>query len=239
MFARALLLLLVMLNLGVALWWAMRAESSTRDAPVDAPVGVARLQLASETTVRPSPPRSPQPVTPDEASVAAAPQQVVARCVALGPFADAAAAGRARTALAGAVSKTRAREVPSSARGWRVVLPAQSDRAAATAMADRLRQAGFSDLYVVGDGAEANSIALGRFGGEEAANSHVAKLRDAGFEARAEAVGGGVQHWLDVALTEASSPEAARRSSNAPRADGIDCARLGIAATGGPQAPAG
>ena len=48
---RASLVLLVVLNLGVALWWGLRSDAPTAPAE-EAPSGIARLQLLSE---RPDP----------------------------------------------------------------------------------------------------------------------------------------------------------------------------------------
>ena len=77
-----------------------------------------------------------------------------------------------------------------------------TDRAAAQAMAERIVSAGFKDYYIVPDGDEANSIALGRYGNEEAAQRRQADLQAAGFPAQAEALGGGAR-WIQVAATPA------------------------------------
>jgi cell division septation protein DedD len=222
MFARALVILLVVLNLGVALWWASGAGGTGSSAEVPVPQGVARLQLASEAMPEPAP-------VVDQGEVAAsgtAPQEAHETvCVSLGPFA-ADAADAARASLATLATRVRLRESASRARGWRVLMPALPDRATADAMAGRLRQAGFQDLLVMGEGPEANSIALGLFGSEDAARAHVTRLAAAGFEAGARAIGGEPQHWLDVALAPDATADAARRVARASRADAIDCGRL-------------
>ena len=44
-------------------------------------------------------------------------------------------------------------------------------------MAARLRAAGFNDLIVLGEGANANGIALGRYGSEESARRRETELK--------------------------------------------------------------
>ena len=58
--ARALLVLLVMLNLGVALWWLLRPAPPTPPAQAQ-PAGVPRLQLLEERAAAPVPPAAPTP----------------------------------------------------------------------------------------------------------------------------------------------------------------------------------
>ena len=70
------------------------------------------------------------------------------------------------------------------AAGWRVYLPRLPSPDAAQAIAARIGEAGFSDYLVVRDGADANTIALGRYGSEDAARRRSVALRAAGFPAR-------------------------------------------------------
>ena len=49
MFARATVVLLIALNLGVGLWWLLRPDPAPHPAP-EPPVGVPRLQLLAEAT---------------------------------------------------------------------------------------------------------------------------------------------------------------------------------------------
>ncbi|MGN6113201.1 MAG: SPOR domain-containing protein, partial [Luteimonas sp.] len=71
-----------------------------------------------------------------------------------------------------------------AAAGWRVYLPRLPSADAAQATAARIAESGFSDYMVVRDGADANTIALGRYGTESAAQRRAASLRAAGFPAR-------------------------------------------------------
>lgn len=247
---RALIVLLAVLNLGVAAWWLFRPEPAPVAAEA-APPAVARLQLASERPdLRPAPaPQipaadppparppdpAPDPAPGDNAAVEAATAEpatteatAAERCLRLGPFADAAALDAARAALAPRALRLRPREERAGGgRGWRVHLPAAADRATADATAERLRAAGFSDLLVVADGAEANSIALGRFTSEARAQAHASALQAAGFAARAEALGEvRTTRWLDLALAADTDLAALQRTVPAARSRSIDCAGL-------------
>lgn len=77
--------LLVVLNLGAALWWATRDDVPGEQPRDEERVGVARLQLVSEAPM-------------------------VERCFALGPFADAEAAGVARAALPASILRAQTRQ---------------------------------------------------------------------------------------------------------------------------------
>jgi len=97
---------------------------------------------------------------------------------------------------------------------------------AAAAVAQRIAAAGFSDFLIVREGAEANSIALGRYRGEEAANKRVQALNAAGFTARAEALDGpeAAAVWLDVVAGEAFDASGAQAAIAAEQFRRIDCA---------------
>ncbi|HEY1136425.1 MAG TPA: SPOR domain-containing protein [Xanthomonadaceae bacterium] len=228
---RASLVLLVVLNLGVALWWALRADAPPAQAE-EAPSGIARLQLVSERPERraasapPSAPAAASPGTSTSTPSPAAPP-VPERCYSAGPFADTAALDAARAALAPMAGRLRSREIrENGGRGWRVYLPAAADRAAADANAQRLRAAGFTDLVVVADGAEANSVALGRFSTEARARTHAGALQAAGFAAKAEALGETrSRYWLDFAAGPGFDANRARRAAGGALR-GTDCAAV-------------
>lgn len=231
---RASIVLLAVLNLGVAAWWLLRPEAVSPPI-VEAPSGIARLQLLSErigpaptpaikdAAADPRPDAIEAPALPT--AVAPAAPAAVARCYSFGPFADAAALATAQTALRPGALRLRTRETrEGGGRGWRVYLPAAADRAAANANADRLKAAGFTDLLVVGDGAEANSVALGRFSSEPRAQQHAQALRAAGFAARAEPLGEvRTARWIDLAASEGFDAAAARSASGAAQSRTIDC----------------
>ena len=230
---RASIVLLAVLNLGVAAWWLLRPDVPPPVA-AEAPSGIARLQLLSE---RPGPRPAPtaaeaaeakpaDTAAPPAATVPAPPVAAVERCYSFGPFADAAALAAGQAALRSGALRLRTRETrEGGGRGWRVYLPAAADRAAANANADKLKAAGFTDLLVVGDGTEANSVALGRFSSEPRAQQHAQALRAAGFEAKAEALGEvRTASWIDLAAAESFDAAAARRISGAAQSRTVDCA---------------
>lgn len=232
MLLRASLVILFMLNLGAAAWWSLRPTMA--DAPSAQPMAADApgLRLVNEPLVAPAP--TPAPSLPAAAAPATSPvpaaapepaSTTAAVCMRFGPFADGASRDTARNALSAAGVAAVTRDSPArSARGWKVAMPPMASREDAVAMAERIKAAGISDLYVMNEGADANSIALGRFGGEEAARRREAELRGKGFAAQATPLGDTPsQAWLDARLPAAISP-ASLAAIAASR--GIDCATL-------------
>ncbi len=230
MFARALVVLLLMLNLGVALWWLAR-PTPIETPPATLPAGVARLQLVDEASpsaspATPNPTAASAPLFADPGRVPAPAAAAAGRCFGFGPFADAQSAARAYDGLSALpTARARLREgVVSGARGWSVSLPPLVDRAAADAMAARIRAAGFDDLFIVPTGEATNSIALGRYGNEAAARQRVTTLQAAGFAAQARPIGeAGMQYWVDVAAGPDFDLAAARDASGAAQAHPVGC----------------
>ena len=230
MLLRATIVILVMLNLGAAAWWLLRpvvASATEAQAVVAAGPG---LRLVGEPVAAIAPAAAPAaslPATPPvQAEVATVQANATPEvCLRFGPFAETAARDAARTALtaAGVPAVTRDSQA-RSARGWKVAMPAMASREEAVAMAERIKAAGISDLYVMNEGADANSVALGRFGSEDAARRREAELRGKGFAAQATPLGDTpAQAWLDARL-----PATANRAAVAAVAPsrGIDCATL-------------
>lgn len=184
MLQRAAIVLLVVLNLGTAAWWWLHA-SPPADAPVETPAGAARLHLVAESS----------PAAQAVAADSIPPQPAPAATSALPPATSTptppmAATGAAPTSAPAAAPPTTANG-PTLCEGgtgpataWRVWLPRLPTAEAAQATAARIGEAGFSDYLVVRDGADANTIALGRYGSEEAAQRRTAALRASGFPAR-------------------------------------------------------
>jgi hypothetical protein len=232
MLVRALIVLLVVLNLGAATWWIAH-DPPPPSAPVQVPPGVARLRLVEETTGVPaSPPATmasatpaPAPATPAAADIAASPPP---QCFSFGPFASKPAGSAAAAKLTPLVQKLTAREQPvaSPERGWRVYLPPLPSAEQAQAAAQRIGAAGFSDFLVVREGAEANSIALGRYRSEDAAKKRAEALNAAGFPAQARVLGepAGVAIWLDVVVDAAFDPRRAQAAIAAAQYRKADCA---------------
>jgi len=248
MLIRALIVLLVVLNLGVAGWWLTRAapvppvaeqrkdvallELTDVRAPQPQVPAVAAPALAVETQAARPPPASTQPVTtPPEAAAAAtapapptpSPESAGAvQCLALGPFEDQAAAHSAQARLVPAPRSASVRGQTPPAKAYAVLLPPLADRAAAQAEVERIKTAGFDDLMVINSGPSTNGVALGRYGSREAAQRRQAELRAGGFEAQIQPVGQDTQWWLDVELGPGQA-EAARRQAQAARAVSRDC----------------
>ena len=231
MLIRALIVLLVILNVGVAAWWLFSPELAVPN-PTSMPVASPGLQLVSErASVRsvdssatlPAQPVPNQIPTVDSAAVIGG--GAGARCLTIGPFADASALAAARTALQPRVSRLLVRQASSGHKGWRVWLSPLPDHASALAMAARIDAAGFKDYYVLSTGDEANGIALGRFGSEEAARRQQSTLQSAGFPAEAQALGV-VTQWLDLITLANSDIDALRRDSGAAQLRMLDCAKL-------------
>ncbi|GAA3914767.1 SPOR domain-containing protein [Luteimonas lutimaris] len=252
MLARSLIVLLVVLNAGVAIWWLARGDAAPVPAETALPGGVARLQLVGEAgpAAEAAPPPTPapppvaaadEPPAPDGASAAPpapvadaspAPDAAALQCYALGPFTDAGKLAAAQRALQPRVARLHVREAPSTTRAdWRVWLPPQADRAAAQALVERIVAAGFSDYYIIASGEQANSIALGLYGSEASARRRQSALRAAGFtDVQAEAVGDAppATRWIDVA-SNAPLAAADGRALGAGRVEPLDCA--GVPAT--------
>ncbi|MDQ3617280.1 MAG: SPOR domain-containing protein, partial [Pseudomonadota bacterium] len=158
MLIRALIVLLLALNLGVAGWWWLRAPPA---APLSQPLppGLARLQLVGEGGSV-----GATNAAASAATTVPATALVATQCIGFGPFADATALAQARQQLRPLTISVVEREVYANpARAWRVFLPPFPDREAVEAAALRAAAAGFSDYFVVRDGDEAHSLALGRY----------------------------------------------------------------------------
>ena len=232
MLLRATLVILAMLNLGAALWWISGAQGAVAP-PAAVTADAPQLRLLHEAVPAPvetTTPAQPMPAAAEPSSgsgVAGARMDVPAApvCLRFGPFADAAASQAAGGALARVGVRTIARQTPARAtRGWKVATSPFASREAAVAVAERLRAAGVSDLYVMGEGPDANSIALGRYGSEDAARRRQADLRGKGVDAIAQPLGGGpMQEWLDARLPAGTDP--ASLPQVAP-ARALDCATL-------------
>ncbi|WP_454832190.1 SPOR domain-containing protein [Pseudoxanthomonas wuyuanensis] len=239
MLIRVLIVLLAVLNLGVALWWMTRSPPQPPQPP-ELPSGVAQLQLVRAAGPAPAASGEPAapavaataatatadpPPAPDSPAAAAAPAQ----CFSLGPFTEAGLAVAAAERLKGHVQSAKPRTLPgASASGYRVLMPAVESREAAQAMAQRIGAAGFDDFLVINTGEEANSIALGRYRSREAALRRQTSLRAAGFAAQLLPIGREAtpQWWLDVALSGSGDAAQLRRLAASAQSVPLDCAAL-------------
>ena len=237
-----MIVMLVMLNLGVGIWWVARPPERADVAAVTARPDAPTLRLLNEA---PPPVASPAPaavdaVTPPQVAATPAvetlaapapvrepeaPVQAAPVCLRFGPFDSTAARDAARNTLAGLGVQGVPRESTARpARGWKVSIAPQASREAAVALAERIKAAGVSDLYVMGEGDDTNSIALGRYGSEDAARRREADLRAKGFPAQAAPLGAvPTQAWLDARLPDGVSRA---RVAGVAAARDLDCVGL-------------
>jgi hypothetical protein len=202
MLPRALLVLLAVMNLGVALWWATHSTAPAASPGVDLPAGVPELRLLSEA--------------------GGAPPAPAPRCHRFGPYGDPATLAAAREAAGAFGSPVDIVTLPGTAPDtWRVAAPPPRDGDSA-ALATRIAAAGFDDYMLVAEGAEAGSVALGRFGTPEAAARRAQALRDAGFDAQVHPVGGN-SDWLHVSLPPGMPVADARALLQALQAGPVPC----------------
>lgn len=214
MLIRALIVLLVVLNLGAAAWWLTRPTPAPEPEPA-LPAGVARLQLVDES--------APAVAT----SAVAAP--AIASCLSLGPYTSQAAAEEAQAAMAGQLLQARLREVPgTSASGYQVVIAPAASLEDAQATATRIGAAGFDDFLVVRQGDQANGIALGRYRSREAAERRLAQMQEAGFAAQLQPVGraGPGLWWLDAGVAEGVDAATIARAAASGTPQPLECTAL-------------
>lgn len=230
MILRAAIVILLVLNLGIAAWWLSGGNIAPASNAGSLPADVPGLRLVSESTaaaplVAAATAAAPASIAASSETPAEAPLAVVEQCLRFGPFVDAAARNAALADLSTAGLAAQPRDTRARAgRGWKVHIPAFASRAEANAMGEKIKAAGISDWYVMNQGDAANSIALGRYGSEESARRREAELRGKGIPAQAEAIGdSAAQAWLEARL-----PANANRAALAAIAPStsVDCASL-------------
>jgi cell division protein FtsN len=209
MLARALIVVLAALNLGVAAWWLLRSAPPAPPPPVST-LGGVELELLPMPAEATAPASSSGPGTSVDTAV------VPTTCLRLGPFADRGAAQVAQAGLGTLLRDASLHEEAGEATGYRVLLPPVADRAQAKATAERIIAAGFKDLVILNQGADANAIALGAFRNRESADRHATALRGAGLpvEVRAQGATGASRWWLDG---RSADPAAVRNTFPAAR----------------------
>lgn len=244
MLIRALIVVLAILNAGVALWWWSRP--SPVDAPLPAmspPEGVPVLTLltaplpepaadpaASTDAVQAPAATTGQAVAPPAAAAAVPPMPVAAapRCVSLGVFAERAQLDAAVAKAGALLASTRARALPAVAGGtYRVMLPPAASRDAAQAVVQRIVDAGISDYFIIAQGEQANAVALGQYRNRDGAQRRLDQLQAAGFPAMivaSQPVQSG--WWLDARLQDGASSSQARNATGAGQVQSLDCARM-------------
>jgi hypothetical protein len=203
MLARALIVLLACMNLGVALWWGLHRDAPPPPLPPLDP-GVGSLVLLSE---RPATPVS------DAAELTTDPEPLAAGsvCLSVGPFDDAAALRAAMNTLLPQVERIQFREVSATVlRGYRVALPPAASHAEAQAIAHALAARGIADFYVITAGAARDSIALGEFKDLAGATQRRDAIAALGYAPQVEPrMEDAPQWWIDLAAAKGFDARAA------------------------------
>jgi cell division septation protein DedD len=195
MFSRALVLLLVVMNLGAVLWWGLHTDAGAAAAATTEP-GTPALVLLSESEM------AHQKGSSEELSTAPVPSSATPRCETIGPFATPADVRKAMDTLAPLVGRLQQRQsTGTAATGYRVYIAALASRDAALDAARQLASKGMSDYYVVTSGDQVNTISLGLFQDLANATQRRDAIRKLGFDARLEPKVGEVpQFWVDVTV---------------------------------------
>lgn len=205
MLTRALIVLLLVLNLGVAAWWIARPKPP---APEFSPAvgGAALLQLVDE----PAGGQAQGGAADAGASPGPATSTMATTCYRFGPFGAYEAGAEALAALEPDTGEARLRrEWPGPPANWRVVLPTAGIESGIEA-AGRVADAGFDDYYVMREGIDAGVVALGMYADRARAQVRATALREAGFQVRVEPFGGGeAEYWVDATVPAAFDARAA------------------------------
>lgn len=203
MLARALIVLLACMNLGVALWWGLHRDPPPPPLPALDP-GVGSLVLLSER------PRTP---VADAAELTEDPQPLApgSVCLSVGPFDDAPSLRAAMNTLLPLSERIQFREVAATVlRGYRVALPPAASRADAQAIGRALSARGVSDFYVITAGPQRDSVALGNFKDLAGATARRDAIAALGYSPQVEPrMEDAPQWWIDLAAPPGVDPRAA------------------------------
>lgn len=199
MLSRALIALLLMMNLGVALWLWLRPAMVSVEAQAQASDEIPGLVLLSEEDIdlngvdAAAEPEIPLQPTPGLDRLA---------CLEIGPFLTQADLRRAMNAFTPSAERLQFRETRALAsRGYWVYLPAQGSRDAALATARELSSKGLRDYYVVTAGERENTISLGLFREVSNAEQRHAQVRALGFDAQLQPRSDEIpNYWIDLAV---------------------------------------
>ena len=218
MILRSIVVLLVCLNLGVGIWWALRPERAVAPPP-PLEQGTGSLVLLGEAEL-------PPPSDASEVGAVPVPMPDAPVCHSLGPFATPAELRVAMNALTPRVGRIQFREVSATElRGYRVYLPAAGSREAALATARQLAARGVRDYYVVTAGAQENTVSLGLFRDLGNAEKRRDELSKQGFEAVLEPrTEDAAQWWIDYAAEPGFDWRVLLPGRNDIDARPVDCA---------------
>lgn len=213
---KALVVLLLVLNIGFGAWQWSRPAPAVPAASVDP--GVESLRLLSEvegagaaavhmSSPQPSPAPVPTrtasptpPSAPPMATASPTPAPIVLQCYSLGPFASSAQAMSLRQRLQAAGLGVQVRTDPAQADiAYRVVLPPLASRDSALQVARQLAADGITDYRVMTDERQRNVISLGVFKDRPAASRRQARVAALGYAPHVETHEMTAQtFWLEV-----------------------------------------
>ena len=216
MIARPVLIFLIVLNLGAALWWSLHTSRAPARSRMDA---LPPLEIARDVGNAPAVAPDRASVTPPKAAVAAD-----AHCVLLGAYGEARDVQQALAVLRGVGVQADAITRLNSPRGFNVLIPPLSSPEAAAIVQVKLRDAGFQDQFLIRQGAQSNGIALGRFGTETAARALLTRLKAAGFQAQLSPVGASTTElWIHAVHGSEHDESALRSLASARQVKTIAC----------------
>ena len=240
MLIRALIVLLIALNLGAAAWWLTRTAPPPA-APPETPPGAVRLQLLNEAApanAAATPAVPPLEAAPPATEPAPAPVVVPAltaaespppQCFSLGPFADTAAADAAIAKLGAQATRVRSREQPGrSASGYNVTPAARRRprRRAGACAAHRRRR--FRRLPDRQQRRTKQRHRPGPLPQPRQRRTREAALQAAGFPAQLQPIGeeGAAEWWLELAAAPGVAGAQLQTLAAATRFRALDCAAL-------------
>jgi hypothetical protein len=205
MLIRLLVVLLIAMNVGAALWWALRTPPTPAVAATTVP-DIPPLRLLAELEP-PSPAAAAEAVGPPEPDDQRSPR----RCLEIGPLLTQVDLRRAVNALTPVAERIQFRDTRTLVRrGFRVFIASSGDREAALATARELSARGLRDYYVVTAGSEQNTVSLGLYRDAANAERRRAEVSALGFDPRVEPRDDAIpQYWIDLDIAEGTDWRAA------------------------------
>jgi hypothetical protein len=186
---RCIGLILVFMNAGVALWWALHSSAPRLEKPnVDS--GVPALRLVQDTGTTEAVANGAE--LQSEAQALAE----FSACLRLGPFGSPADVRAAIDQLIPYVGNVQYREAQStSLKGYKVFLPATDTYQQALDNAKVLASRGIKDYYIITSGAQRNAVSLGIFNSLENAERRRDEITQLGFNPAVESRTDAAPEW--------------------------------------------
>jgi hypothetical protein len=202
---RRLFLLLILTNLGFAVWSNWYAAPPSRasivtDARTQGITLVSEIEDAAREALEVLALPAPEPLEATASEAFAANQLPVDQCVSVGPFQELAQASAAQAALRAAGFAPRQRLVEGDVWvGYWVHLPNIATRDEAGQMLSRLRENALPDAYIVPGGEEAQTVSLGVFSEISRAGAVREQVRQLGYDPTVvDRSRRATLYWLDV-----------------------------------------